>query len=58
MVAIVTSLNRAYDIEEDRPSWKVRLTATGLTIALALLVLTSLTLIIAGPTIAGHLAPE
>ena len=38
LVAIVSSLNRAYDIEESRPWWKVRLTAVGLTVALALLV--------------------
>jgi membrane protein len=56
LVAIVSSLNRAYDIEESRPWWKVRLTAVGLTIALALLVLTSFTLVVAGPTIAEHLA--
>lgn len=56
VVAIVGSLNRAYDIEEGRPWWKVRLTAIGLTIALALLVLSSFTLIVVGPTIAEHLA--
>ena len=36
--------------------WKVRLTAIGLTVALALLVLSSFTLIVVGPTIAEHLA--
>jgi membrane protein len=56
VVAIIGSLNRAYDIEEGRPWWKVRLTAIGLTVALALLVLTSFTLIVAGPTIAERLA--
>jgi membrane protein len=56
VIAIIGSLNRAYDIEEGRPWWKVRLTAIGLTIALALLVLTSFTLIVAGPTIAERLA--
>ena len=56
VVAIVDSLNRAYDIEEGRPWWKVRLTAIGLTVALALLVLSSFTLIVVGPTIAEHLA--
>jgi membrane protein len=56
VVAIVGSLNRAYDIEEGRPWWKVRLTAIGLTIALALLVLSSFTLIVIGPTLAEHLA--
>jgi membrane protein len=56
VVAIVDSLNRAYDIEEGRPWWKVRLTAIGLTIGLAVLVLSSFTLIVIGPTIAEHLA--
>jgi membrane protein len=56
VVAIVGSLNRAYDIEEGRPWWKVRLTAMGLTIALAVLILTSFTLILAGPTLAERLA--
>ena len=56
VVAIVGSLNRAYDIEEGRPWWKVRLTAIGLTVALALLVLSSFTLIVVGPTLAEHLA--
>jgi membrane protein len=56
VVAIIGSLNRAYDIEEGRPWWKVRLTAIGLTVALALLVLVSFSLIVAGPTAAQHLA--
>ena len=52
LVSIVGALNRAYDIEEGRPWWKVRLTAIGLTVGLALMVVTSFTLIVAGPTIA------
>jgi membrane protein len=56
VVAIVGSLNRAYDIEEGRPWWKVRLMAIGLTLGLALLVLASFTLVVAGPTIASHVA--
>ena len=56
VVAIVGSLNRAYDIEEGRPWWKVRLTAVGLTLGLAVLVLTSFTLIVAGPTLASQVA--
>jgi membrane protein len=56
LVAIISSLNRAYDIEESRPWWKVRLTAIGLTFALAAFLLSSFTLIVAGPTIAEHLA--
>ena len=56
LVAIIGSLNRAYDIEEGRPWWKVRLTAIGLTVALALLIVVSFSLIVAGPTVADHLA--
>ncbi len=56
VVAIIGSLNRAYDIEESRPWWKVRLLAIGITIGLAVLVVTSFTLVVAGPTIAERLA--
>lgn len=55
-MAIIGSFNRAYDLEEGRPWWKVRLIAIGLTIALAFFLLASFTLIIAGPTLAEHLA--
>lgn len=53
MTSIVSALNRAYDIPETRPWWKVRLLAIGLTITLVLFVLLSFTLIVAGPD-AGH----
>lgn len=56
LVAIVRTLNRAYDIDEGRPWWKVRLVAIGLTVALAVLVVASFTLIIAGPGIARYVA--
>jgi membrane protein len=56
VVAIVGSLNRAYDIEEARPWWQVRLIAIGLTFALAIFLLISFTLVVAGPTIAEQLA--
>jgi membrane protein len=56
LVAIVGSLNRAYDIDEGRPWWKVRLVAIGLTVALAFMILTSFTLIVIGPTVAERLA--
>jgi hypothetical protein len=39
VVAITDALNRAYDIEEGRPWWKVRLIAIGLTLSLAAFVL-------------------
>jgi membrane protein len=55
LVSIADALNRAYDIEEGRPWWKVRLTAIGLTIGLALVILTALSLVLAGPTLADWL---
>lgn len=56
LVAIISSLNRAYDIEETRPWWKVRLLALALTLALAFFLLLSFTLVLAGPTLAERLA--
>jgi membrane protein len=56
IVAIVEALNRAYDIEEGRPWWKVRLTAILLTIVLAALVLLAFALILIGPAAAEWLA--
>jgi len=56
LVSIVSSLNRAYDVEESRPWWKVRLIAIALTVALAVFVLTSLTLVLAGPALARYIA--
>jgi membrane protein len=56
VVAVCSTLNAAYDITEGRPWWKVRLIAIGLTIGLALFVLISMTLVIAGPTLAEKIA--
>jgi membrane protein len=56
VVAIIGSLNRAYDIEEGRPWWKVRLIAIALTFALAIFMVVSFMLILAGPTLAESLA--
>jgi membrane protein len=55
VVAIVGALNRAYDIDEGRPWWKVRLIALGLTVALAATILVAFSLIVAGPTVAEQL---
>ena len=52
MVAIASAMNRAYDIEEGRPWWKVRLTAIVLTISLSFLIVIAFTLIVAGPEMA------
>ena len=55
LVSIVAALNRAYDITEGRPWWKVRLVAIGLTIGTALLVLIGLSLVLGGPALATYL---
>jgi membrane protein len=55
IVSIVGALNRAYDIEEGRPWWRVRLVAIALTFALAVVVLTALSLVLIGPTVAEKL---
>jgi membrane protein len=56
MVSIITTLNACYDITESRPWWKVRATAVGLTVGLALFILISMFLVLAGPALAEHLA--
>jgi membrane protein len=56
MVSIITTLNAAYGIVEGRPLWKVRLTAVALTVGISLFILTSLSLVLVGPTVAEHLA--
>ena len=56
VLSMCSTLNAAYDITEGRPWWKVRLTAIGLTIGLALFILVSMTLVIAGPTLAEKVA--
>ena len=56
VMAIINTLNKAYDIEEGRPWWKVRLTAIGLTIGLALFILLSFALVVVGPTLAEKVA--
>ncbi len=55
IVSIVGALNRAYDIEEGRPWWQVRLIAIALTIAVAVIVLIALSLVLVGPALAGAL---
>src|SRR5688572_9121997 len=56
MTAIIDTLNTAYDIEEGRPWWKVRLTAIALTVGLALFIVVAFSLVVAGPTLAERLA--
>ena len=56
MVAIITSLNAVYNLDERRVWWKRRLVSIGLTITFAVLILTSLALLLFGGEIGEHLA--
>ena len=56
MTAICQTLNIAYEVEESRPWWKVRLISLGLTVALAVLILSALTLMLFGGHIAEYIA--
>jgi membrane protein len=58
MVSVIDAMNRAYDIEDARPWWKRRITAIGLTIGLALFILSSFALIVAGPWLADFLGRQ
>lgn len=55
LVSIVGALNRAYDIDEGRPWWKVRLVAIGLTLGVAIIVLAAFALLLVGPALAEWL---
>ena len=52
MGAVVNAMNRAYDIEESRPWWRVKVLAVLLTVGLAFFILIALTLVLAGPQLA------
>ena len=55
LVSVINVMNRAYDITEARPWWKVRATAIGLTAALAIFITLAFALIVVGPQIADWL---
>jgi membrane protein len=57
LTAIIDTLNRAFDVEETRPWWKVRLLAIGLTVGIAVFILTAFALVVAGPEVA-HLVAD
>jgi membrane protein len=56
MTAIIDTLNSAYDVQEGRPWWKVRLVAIGLTVGVALFILISFALVLIGPKAAELIA--
>ena len=58
VTAIMDALNRAYDVEEGRPFWKVRGTAILLTMGLSLFILLSMVLLIFGPQLGSWIAAQ
>jgi membrane protein len=56
MVALIDSLNSAYDVEDARPWWRQRLTAIFLTLGVAVFILASFSLVVAGPELAESIA--
>src|SRR5215217_17811 len=54
--ALITALNRAYDVQETRPFWKVRGIAILMTFGLSALILIGVLLLVAGPSIGRTLA--
>ncbi len=55
LTAIVSTLNRAYEVTESRPWWKVRLLAIALTLGVALFIIGATGLLLAGPMIARYI---
>src|SRR5919206_1989516 len=54
--ALINALNRAYDVQETRPFWKIRGIAILMTLGLSALILVGALLLIAGPSIGRTLA--
>ena len=52
ITSIVAAVNRAYDLEETRPWWRVRLLAIALTLTTAVLILLAFSVVLAGPNLA------
>ncbi len=54
--ALINALNRAYDVQETRPFWKVKGIAILMTLGLSILVLGGVLLLVAGPSIGETIA--
>lgn len=54
--ALTSSINKTYGIKESRPWWKVRLISLGLTLALAVLVISALMIVLFGGQIVDWIA--
>lgn len=52
MTAIISALNRAYDITEFRPWWRMRIVAVALTLSLALFTVLAFTFVVGGADLA------
>lgn len=56
IVALIEALNRAYDVQEGRPWWKVRGIALLLTVGLSVFIVVAMVLLIFGPQLGDWLA--
>ena len=56
MHSIMSALNVAYDVEENRPWWKAKLLAIALTLGFSVFILSALVLIAFGPTLGEKVA--
>jgi membrane protein len=56
VVASMDALNRAYDVQEGRPFWKVRGAAILLTVGLSVFIMVSMVLLIFGPQLGSWIA--
>jgi membrane protein len=56
MSSVISTLNQVYHVQEGRSWWRVRSTAIGLTIALAVFILVSFALVLVGPAAADKIA--
>lgn len=54
--ALINALNRAYDVQETRPFWKVKVIAILMTFGLSALILVGVLLLVAGPSIGRTIA--
>ncbi len=54
--ALINALNKAYDVEETRPFWKVRGIALLMTLGLSAMIMVAVLLLVAGPNIGSVIA--
>jgi membrane protein len=58
ITAVMDTLNRAYDVAEGRPFWKVRGLAIFLTMILSVLIVTAMVLLVFGPYLGNWVAEQ